>query len=275
MLSVEALNQITALSIAATGSSVHTATPAVMVPEQFRIESLERFEENRARFRGVLVTNSVDDFCQYVTQQQALQLDYPVLGYIDAQAMACTTFFNLGDHHTPGHADHKATLTLKPTAAYQALQQIAGKQLSQQQLAEWMEDWHDQLTVSTSQGENITVAAAVQKVRTITIKASAERTSSESNFGKQSSAMDSIEAAHADQQPDVIMFRFRPFEDLQERQFTLRMSIITGGDKPVLKLRWVQEEAVKEWIAQEFKERLKADLNGIATLTLGTFNPGT
>ncbi len=272
MLHIEALDRITDTAIAAAGKTLPTDTPAILLPAGIGAQSLEYLQDHRSRFRGVLTTNSLADFCQYVSEEAPFHTQ--VSGFIDADSMACTAFFNLGTTEEPGHADHRAKLSLKPTAAYTALQQIAGKRLAQQELAEWMEDWNDYLTVTTSQGEPLAVAAAVQKVRTITIKASAERTSTESNFGAQRSALDSIEAAHADKQPDVITFRFSPYQDLKEHDFTLRLSILTGEDKPVLKLRWVQEEAQKEAIAQEFKERLKTDLESVAALTLGNFNPG-
>lgn len=49
--------------------------------------------------------------------------------------------------------------------------------------------------------------------------------------------------------------------------------MLTGDDKPALKLRWVGEEQQREHIAQEFKDTLAAELGAAAVLTLGTFNP--
>ena len=271
MLPVETLNQITATHAVANGKALETNTPAVLVPDQFSIKTLEHLHEMRSRFRGELSTQSFRDFCAYVERHQS-DTDPPA-GFVDADAMACQVLFNLGDHVEPGHGDDSATLTLKPTAAFNALRQIAGKTLKQSQLAEWMEDWHDFLEVRDTTGTIMATAVAVQKVRSITIKAMAERTSTEQNFGASRSSMDSIEAAHAEQQPSDLLFTTPPYDGLGSRTFTLRLSIITG-DTPLLKARWVMQEQQEEEMAQEFKERLTTEIGGLCTLTVGTFAIG-
>ncbi|MCY1557308.1 hypothetical protein D9M68_941520 [compost metagenome] len=86
--------------------------------------------------------------------------------------------------------------------------------------------------------------------------------------------MDRIEAESQDRLPDALHFAVVPYEGLIERSFTLRLSILTGGDKPALKLRWVGEELQREEIAQEFKVALSTNIGEAATLYLGSFNPG-
>ena len=274
MLTIDALNQITATHAAAAGRPLGTFVPAVLVPENYELQNIERLQELRSRFRGAMTTTSMPDFCAHV-ERRADELDGEPTpsGFIDPDAMCCKVFFNLGDAASPGHADDTAALSLKPTAAYAALHQIAGKALSQAQLAEWMEDWAAYLKVVGTEGEDITVGVAVQKIRTIKIKATSERESSENNFSATRSAMDQIEASHAEQQPADLLFHIHPYEGLQAQTFILRLSIITG-EKPTLKPRWVQQEAQQEAIAQEFKQVLKQLIGGFANLTLGTFNPG-
>lgn len=270
MLPVETLNQITATHAAANGKPLDTFVHAALVPDQYRVQVLEHLHSMRSRFRGELKTQSFRDFCKYVAEHMG---DDTPSGFVDADAMACQVLFNLGDIGDPGHGDDSATLTLKPTAAFNALRQIVGKTLKQSQLAEWMEDWHDFLEVRDTTGTIMPTAVAVQKVRTITLKAMAERTSSESNFSASRSSMDSIEAAHAEQQPADLLFTTPPYDGLGRRDFKLRLSIITG-DTPLLKVRWVMQEQQEEEMAQEFKERLTAEIGGLCTLTVGTFAIG-
>ena len=63
-----------------------------------------------------------------------------------------------------------------------------------------------------------------------------------------------------------------PYEGLTVRNITLRVSIITSGAQPMLKLRWVGEEVQREEIAQEFKSVLDAQIGEAAKLILGTFD---
>jgi|SRR5690554_937653 len=274
MLTVDALNQITATHAAATGRELATHTPAILVPENYAVHNLEKLLEHRSRFRGSLTTNSLPDFCAYVIRRADPANDvHGTDAFIDADSMSCKVFFNLGSESNPGHADDTASLKLKPTAAFAAMRAIAGQRLSQTELAEWIEDWATYLRVIGTQGEDIPVGVAVQKIRTITIKATAERTSTESSFSAGRSTMDQIEAAHAEQQPADLLFVAHPYEGLRPRTFTLRLSVLTT-DKPTLIARWVQQEAQEEEIAQEFKEVLREQIGEVTALTLGSFNPG-
>lgn len=54
---------------------------------------------------------------------------------------------------------------------------------------------------------------------------------------------------------------------------TLRLSVITSGSQPVLKLRWVGEEVQREDIAQESKAVLQRNIGDAAALSLGGFDP--
>lgn len=245
-----------------------TLVPITALPADVKIHDLERFQAMRSRFRGTLNTNSLRDFAEYTINRNGSEAQ----GFINQDDMSCKVFFNLGDEITPGHADDVAILKLKATAAYKALHEIAGKKLSQRDLAEWIEDWHLNLQATQEGGKAMTISAAVASVRNITIEARSSATSSEHNFGAARSAMDSIEAASAESRIEALHFSLIPYEGLAIRVFTLKLSILTGDDKPTLKLRWAGEEQQVEEIAHEFKATLTKEVGGAATLTLGTFS---
>lgn len=269
MFDKETLQLIIANAVAHAGQ-LATNTPVAAFPADVQLHNLEKYQAQRARFRGELTTNSLADFANYVVSRNGPAAK----GFVNQDAMSCEVFFNLGDEATPGHADDTATLKLKPTAAYTALQQLAGKRLSQKELAEWMEDWHLNLTAVDQAEATLSIVQAIAAVRNITIKASAERTSVEGNFSANRSAMDAIEAASQDTLPAKLHFNIVPYEGLGQRVFTLALSVLTGEDKPVLKPRWVGEELQREEIAKEFKAALAKEVGGTATLLLGNFNAG-
>ncbi|MNF76654.1 hypothetical protein D3C84_587720 [compost metagenome] len=245
-----------------------TLIPVTALPDNVQIHNLEKYQALRSRFRGALHTSSLRDFAEYTISRTGPTAK----GFVDQDDMSCKIFFNLGDDTAPGHADDVATLKLKPTAAYKALQQIAGKKLSQRDLAEWIEDWHLSLVASKEGGGTMPISAAIASVRNITIEARSSATSSEHNFGASRSAMDSIEAASAESRIEALFFELVPYEGLGTRVFSLKLSILTGDDKPTLKLRWAGEEQQVEEIAQEFKTTLAKEVGGAASLTLGTFS---
>lgn len=264
-----AIVHINDLAIAAT-SLPKTHIPTVALPEGVSIKSLELFQESRSRFRGNLSTNSIRDFADYSIKVEGKS----AAGFVDQDKMNCTIFFNLGTTAEAGHADHKAILQLKPTALYTAVQKIAGQSLTQRNLAEWLEDWRDALTITDENGIAMTAALAIAAVRDIKMKATSERQHTEGNFSAASSAMDAIEAAAKDRTPHDIKVHVTPYEGLPSVEIILRLSIITG-EKPLLKPRWVGEEKQREEIARSFKDVLTQEVGGSATLTIGTFNPGT
>jgi uncharacterized protein YfdQ (DUF2303 family) len=85
--------------------------------------------------------------------------------------------------------------------------------------------------------------------------------------------MDQIEARSKETLPVALLFNVIPFEGLTEQQIKFRLSVITSGQQPVLKLRWIGEEVQREDIAQKFKAVLEDKIGEAASLALGSFDP--
>lgn len=268
-LSKEAIQLITDTSLQATGKSLATLVPTVVLPENTKVVDLEKYQGLRSRFRGTFSTHSLADFSVYVTDRAT----DAARGFINQDEMSCALLFNLGDVIAPGHADDRAVLKLKASAGYKAVQAIAGERLAQKDLSDWIEDWHQYLTPVDDAGTAIPIAKAIASVRTITIKATSESETTVGDTSASRSAMDQIEARSKETLPAALHFHIVPFEGLSEQQITLRVSVITSGSVPVLKLRWVGEEVQREAIAQEFKAVLEDKIRNHATLSLGAFDP--
>ena len=73
--------------------------------------------------------------------------------------------------------------------------------------------------------------------------------------------------------PASLVFSVVPYEGLSVRNITLRVSVITSGAQPMLKLRWIGEEVQREEIAQGFKTVLQEKIGNAAPLSLGAFDP--
>ena len=268
-LTKDAIQLITDTALEATGKKLETLVPTVVLPESAKVIDLERFQAGRSRFRGTYSTHSLADFGAYVVERAAPG----ARGFINQDEMSCGLLFNLGTAAVPGHADDRAILRLKATAGYTAAQAIGGRGISQKDLSDWIEDWHQYLTPVDEAGNPIPVAKAIAAVRTITIKASSESETTVGETSASRSAMDQIEARSKETLPVSLQFRTVPFEGLTEQLITLRLSVITSGSQPVLKLRWVGEEVQREDIAQEFKSVLQDKIGDAAALSLGAFDP--
>ena len=275
MLTKDTLQHIEAQAraAAATPIIIENGHSIVVLPSEVRLHSLEGYQPMRDRFRGALKTQSLHDFSKYVERHGDATISIAAGGFIDQDAMSATVIFNLGTPDDAGHGDDRATLTLKPAAAYTAVQAIVGKSLSQQTLAEWLEDWAPNI-IAMAGDDTMTIAAAISGIRKMTIKATSQRDSSVGDFSASRSSMDDIEAKSQETLPTAFLFQVVPFEGLGTSTINLRLSVITGEDKPVLKLRWVGEEAQREEFAIEFKQVLEHEVGGFVPLTIGTFTLG-
>lgn len=272
MFDKDALQLLIATALAGANQVLDTDGHTVAVlPDNVKTLNLEQFQLGRDRFRGALHTNSLRDFSNYVANHTT-EGQKPS-GFVDQEAMSARVLFNLGTADNPGHGDDTATLTLKPTAAYSALQKVVGNQLTQQQLAEFLEDWMPHL-IASANDEKLEMPAAINAVRRMSIKATSQQDSVVGDLAASRSAMDAIEARSLDTMPTTFIFTTPPFDALPPADITLRVSVITGRDQPLLKLRWVGEEAQREAFADEFKQVLQAEVGGLVNLTIGNYQQG-
>lgn len=255
---------------------LETCTPALLIAgsDGVTIESIEHLEAGRARFRGNYRTSSIADFTAY----SGSRLGPPVV-FVDAQGGQAEAFFNLGDEQSPGHGDDRAHLTLQPTSAYRALLALDGKQFTQRQLAEWLEDWSDCTQPFYGDEVRPNLAAAIQAVRSIEIKAGSTVAHDDRDFGAQRSALEQIEARAKEatlQLPSGFMFSAQPYEGFEPVAFRLRLGV-TMTDPPKLVLRVVALADAQERIATEFVALVRDGLGVVgakdARIYRGSFRP--
>ncbi|AUU37775.1 TPA: YfdQ family protein [Proteus mirabilis] len=227
--------------------------PAIVLPNDFKVSSLENLQEGRFRFRGEMKTTSISDFVKYSIKNA---VEEGVSCFIDANEMSAKTIFNIGTIGEPGHADNTALVKLKQTAPFSALLKIDGVKYRQKELAEWLEDWRDYLIAFDAEGNVLDIKQAISAVRRITIESTRSAEHEDHDFSAKRSVLENVEARSKDVMPTAFQFTCTPYDELKERSIKLRYSVLTGGDVPVLVLRIVQLENLEEQIAQEFRSLL-------------------
>lgn len=262
----QAIEKIEALVHAATIGNPGTFEPTMLVPEGYKLQSLEAFMDSPTRFRGSFTTSSIEDYGNYVNAEDEARV------FVDVDAMRAKAFFDLGNPATPGHGDHTASLRLEKTSAFEACLSANGSSFAQKELAHWIEDWHHCITGIDSNGEAMTAKQLANAVRKIEIKATSERRHEEGDWNTKREGMDALDATAGDATPDIIRFRCLPYEGLSHRTFEMRVSILTDDTKPRLKLRIIGLGTAQEEMAKEFKHVLQNELDENATLLLGAFS---
>jgi uncharacterized protein YfdQ (DUF2303 family) len=245
------------------------------LPDDYQLRDLEPFNEGRRRFRGVMQTQSLADFTDYAKRRIAEDGAATPAIFIDSENMRARAFFNIGTTMAPGHCDDSADLSLKATAALCAMRDVVRDRMSQKTLAEWLEDWGAHVMPVQAEGEEyITLAQAIAAIRRITVSAQTASESTVSNFRSSSAKLDSVDVTSRDRLPVAFDFVCVPFPGLPSRIFRLRLSVITGNDKPALALKVIRREEHDEAMAQDFKAAIAAELNTHSVaLTVGTFMP--
>lgn len=249
----------------------YLSTNVIAVPKDHgvELESLERYQPARDRFRGTMTTESIEDFATYANSKSENTT------YINAQDMNAKAFFNLGNHDSAGHGDDVASIRLKPTAAFRALTRINDSKLGQKEAAEFIEDWQaNVMDITGDIGESITVKVAANALRNITVSATQTQEHGEHNFGRERSARESIQAQAKDARPNFVYFRCVPYAGLPERTFIFRVGILTASEPKVV-LRVINLETHEEEMAQEFKDILTGKLDESANVYVGSFSLGS
>lgn len=244
----------------------------VALPKDFVVTDLEQYLPERRRARGTMNTSSVDSFVGYT---DAHGREGKAAVFVDAPRMRVVAVLNLGnDEDGCGHGDNRAVYQPIQTAAYAALLQISGAPKTQTEIAEWMEDWAHTITPRSSDDLVIQTKHAIDAVRRITVTEHRAVESEATNLSVSRSTLEQVAARGASTNlPTFIDVFAMPYAGLQERRFTLRLSVITTGKDPMLRLRIVKFEEHVEQMADELLAQVEAAMRGRRPAYIGSYEP--
>lgn len=249
------------------------------LPEGFKVHDLEAKLIHRRRARGKMTTSSVSAFADYVDNHK----EGGASVFVEQDAMRAVAVLNLGTPDAPGHADNLAVLQPKQTAAYTALLKVAnGQGLPQTTIAEFIEDWMDRIQCLAAEPEpdappspamNARHAAAA--IRRVTIEAIQKLENTEGQLQASRSALESVKASsNGNPLPAFILFRCIPYHGLTEREFTMRLGVQTGAQKPALVLRIAKKEKHDEEMAEELAGSVAEAVGVTMPVLIGAYVAG-
>lgn len=222
----------------------------VGLTNDFSLHDLEKYLPNRRRARGTMSTNSIENFAEYTEKHAEVGTSV----FITAETMKAVAVLNLGSPSAPGHADNTAVLELKQTAPYKAMIGIASIARSQQNIAEFMEDWISHIVCQSNDGTVLEPKKAIAAIRSISIENLRKMEADVEQFSETRSALDSVKATSKETLPSSIDFTCEPRYFLKQRTFRMRLSILTGNSAPTLTLRIIKLEEHEEQMAEEMRE---------------------
>lgn len=238
-----------------------TGKTVIATPQGLNINDLEQYLPTKRRMQVTMRTSEVDSFrvyCHEMFDGSEPETFMPV--FVEPDNMTATAIFDFGHVDNPLHGDNKAILAEKSTAAFRAFTSINGDRGSQRRFAEWLEDWRAHITMYDQEGGEMSFAACLQAIRNYEVSEKNEAGSEVQQFGTKKTAMNSVTAKNAEKLPSFIGFSCKPYADLQEREFMMRMSIINNSN-PEFSVRATHLEQDEEEMAQEFCELVECALN--------------
>lgn len=243
--------------------------PVMALPDGMEIHDLEEYQMQRNQFRGRLSTTSIGDFLAYANKQASGSC------FLSRENMSAEAIFDIGTKDAPGHCKHIAFLGLMETSAYKTFTRIEGERITQQSLAEFLEDWSSDISVYEHYGDSaeMDVKVAAEAVRNVTIVEQSKADHGVQSFSVNKSAIEELNATSKDKPlPGIIEFTCVPYKGLTEYTFSLRISmIIRKNDSPQFSLRGIKIDSVLEEIQEEFIDMVTDGLSDTVTPYLGSF----
>lgn len=264
-----AITKIQETAVAEVLNKVKTDTPAVIAPENFQVIDLEHLQAGRSYFRGTFTTESIKSLEEYCTQQ-AMDAEC----YVSRENMSAEVIFDIGDTVDPGHCMHKAKIALRKTADFKELLKLNGNRIGQQGLAEFLEDFRDQIIAhKDGEDETMDIRKALASIRNLKITASVDDEHTTEDFSASSSRMASVKATATHGNVAGFSFTCTPYHELLEYTFYVRLSLLTGREKPEWIPRIVQLEKREQEMSEEFQQAVRDAVEGQPIdVFLGEFN---
>lgn len=249
-------------------AGLNNPAAAVALPDDFRLHDLEDYRPHARRMRGRYTTQSIAAFVRYALTH-ADKAGAAI--FLNPQEMNAKAVLDLGDCDNPGHRAHTANLISRQTAAYEALNGVVGRCLSQRKAAEFFEDWVGHIDIEffgepTNPDEGlptITARRAIAALRNITIDTARRLESEVQALGSAVSAFEAVQASSKDEGglPTTIRFTCKPYADLAPRTFELRLSVQAGEKAPEVLMRIKNAEQHQEAMGEELAQLMQTTID--------------
>lgn len=283
MLSPETIEKIQKLSAEQQSSLIEQLDKQVLhadlavQAEGVSIVNLEKYKEHRDNMRGAFATDSIKEFHSFTKEQLDQFPAFPV--FVNGPHMSAEAIIDFGDAKLPGHCRFTGRVKLEPTALYSTLlSNIHNNTFSQRDFAELLEEYQAnvQVIVETEDGKApADLVKSLASIRNMTVERLRNTSSEENNYTRGASVLEKQQIQSAGLKPVAFTFKCKPYTDLIERTFLIRISPITRSDSVIFALKVLTLEETKEDIALEFKSLL---IDGFAdtgvTTYMGAYDSG-
>lgn len=229
---------------------------ATVVPPNYKLESMEKFQSRPDFFRAVLSTENVFHFIDYVkTNAQEGSLVFVSTNKGSAEAI-----IDAGSPEVPEWGHHRAKLRLKQSPAFEALCKHNGNYLTQRDFLYFLEDWASNIAFLYEEGNKTSrdFKTGFDLIKKLKFSRKVEGTNEVGNHSASGSVMDSIGVSSNDNElPIGFVFECEMYDDYAPTSLVCRLQSRVTDSNVNLCYSIMALEAKKE----EAGQKLYADLN--------------
>ena len=265
-LTADAINRLLEL-VKAADQRPATDTPTIVLPGGCVIANLEKYMAQPASMRCAYKTDRIDDFCQYVAGE-AIKEQTAI--FVGSNGAAAEAIIDYGSHAAPRWMNHRASLGLNITPEFAGLMAVCGKDITQRDLIDYMEDWGGLMIAPYDGDKEITLLSAMAAIRNVEISQKASTAHQETNFEIKRAAMEEVGVkSNNGSLPSHFEIKCALYLDPSMRTIITRLSMLTGNDKPKFRLRIVCLDTLKKDVALEVQGQIKAHFVEKARVFIG------
>jgi uncharacterized protein YfdQ (DUF2303 family) len=261
-MDAKAIERIEQLVAAGNRLPTDTDVPAVILPDGAAVKSLEHLLAAPRQMQQTYRTERLEDFCRYA-KAESESSDEDAAVFVLPDGSGAKAIMDYGCHTAPLWGKHSAVLEMRPTAEFASLRKASASPLGQRELIDWLEDWSHIVTPYRGD-DTLSLTKALATIRRVDIKQSKSATHEQNDWSAARSSMEQIEARSGEESmPEGFRVRCQVYPHTQERDITVRLSLLTGDDKPRLRLRIVGLDALMKAIADEIELEIATRLLGV------------
>lgn len=264
MIDINQLREVVASSLAASAGGY------TVVPKDYKLEDLERFQAQPNALRGAYRTHDIEEFTAYVKREASDRTRI----FINPETMQAVARIDHGSTENPRWGRHTAILTCVHTPEYAALVALSERgQIKTSALVDWLLDWRYGISLACGEAyddtlEDMSFGAAVQALRKIKIATSGEFAHEDGDMSRTRTAME--RAAIVSDPPGAILLDAALYEGLIPRKLFARL-VYRLAEEPTVGIHIVQHAQIKAELAMEFRDSVCAACADIG-VHIGTFS---
>ena len=263
-MDAEGIEKIIALTLS---NEVNEDDSFAVVQDRTSIISLEQFKQHPSRFKLNFNTNILSEFCRYIQDNSETQK--PVI-FINQDELSAEAIFDFGTVEKPSWQEHIAKLSLNKKPAIVALESLDKVKLTQTALADFIQDWLENITFYNSSNALIPTSEAIYAIQNIVVDSNKKAISSVMNMSAEAGSMEAVDIASKDGElPAYFYLSAAPFEGFLETKYRCILRAHKDGSI-ILSYRIMSLESIENSHAEQFKDLILDSTSTDLKVFIGT-----